>query len=207
MEINRNQIYEVEKYCFRNFITLSDLEKEKVWRWRNEESIRRFMYNKEIIPYENHLNFIASLTNRNDVYYWLVEKEGEIVGVTNLTNVNLKDSRAELGYYMVPEMQKKGIGIDYVFNSLLFAFKEIHVNTLFGAIDKHNYNALALDTYLGFILNQKDISSLNEVDYIRWEMQKEDFLNNLDGKNDFRQFVRYMRDNKVFFDKMKQYAE
>ena len=206
MKINKNQIFKAGNYSFRNFISISEQEKEKVWRWRNEESIRRFMYNKEVIPFENHLKFIDGLSERNDVYYWIVEREGEIVGVTNLTSVDLQKSRAELGYYMVPEMQKKVIGIDFAYNNFVFAFCEIGVDTLFGGIDKRNINAVTLDSYLGCVLNLDDIEHLDTIEYIRWEIEQKDFIAEMDGKNDFRRFVRYTREHKALFDKIKIYA-
>jgi len=206
MTISKNQVFKAGNYSFRNFISLSDIEKEKVWSWRNEESIRRFMYNKEIISLENHLKFIDSLSLRDDVYYWIVEKEGEVVGVTNLTSVDLQKSRTELGYYMVPEMQKKGIGIDFAYNNFVFAFCEIGVDTLFGGIDKRNINAVTLDSYLGCVLNQEDIENLEAIEYIRWEVKQKVFMAEMEGKNDFRNFVRYARDNKEFFEKIKRYA-
>lgn len=206
MKIDKNRIYRAGNYSFRNFISLSDAEKELVWNWRNEESIRRFMYNKDIIPFENHLKFLDSLSKREDVFYWLVERDSDIVGVTNLTSVDLQNSRAELGYYMVPEMQKKGIGIDFAFNNFVFAFCQIGINTLFGSIDKRNINAVTLDSYLGCVLNQDDIEHLDTIEYIRWEVKQKDFISAMEGKNDFRAFVRYTREHKDLFDNIKRYA-
>ena len=180
MVVDRDIVLAAGSYTFRNFILLTEEEKIKVWNWRNEESIRRFMYNKELIPFENHLKFLEGLKNREDVYYWLVERDGVIVGVNNLTSVDLHQSRAELGYYMVPEMQKKGIG--------------------------RNINAVTLDSYLGCKLNQEDLENLDSIKYIRWEVKQKDFIADMEGKNDFRRFVRYTRDNKELFDKVKQYA-
>lgn len=206
MIIDKGLVFVAGCYTFRNFISLTEEEKIKVWNWRNEESIRRFMYNKELIPFENHLKFLEGLKNREDVYYWLVERDGEIVGVTNLTSVDLQQSRAELGYYMVPEMQKKGIGIDFAYNNFVFAFCAVGVETLFGGIDKRNINAVTLDSYLGCKLNQEDLDNLDSIEYIRWEVKQKEFVADMKGKNDFRRFVRYTRDNKELFDKVKQYA-
>ena len=206
MIIDRHSVLVAGSYSFRNFISLTEEEKVKIWNWRNEESIRRFMYNKDLIPFESHLKFLESLNNRDDVFYWLVEKDREIVGVTNLTSVDLQRSRAELGYYMVPEMQKKGIGIDFAYNNFVFVFCEIGVDTLFGGIDKRNINAVTLDSYLGCVLNQEDIENIETIEYIRWEIKQEDFIAGMEGKNDFRNFVRYTREKKVFFERIKRYA-
>ena len=206
MRVDKNIVYEVGEYSFRNFIALSDEERVLVWRWRNDDSMRRFMYNKDIIPFENHIRFLEGLKSREDVYYWLVEKNHRILGVVNLTNVDLQEAKAELGYYVVPELQKKGIGIGLVYHCLLFAFTVIGADTLFGCIDKRNTNAIILDSYLGCGLNSDDLNNLDSVEYIRWETKCKDFLVAKEGKDNFRNFVQYMKDNKPLIDLVRQYA-
>jgi UDP-4-amino-4,6-dideoxy-N-acetyl-beta-L-altrosamine N-acetyltransferase len=206
MVIDKNKIYELEEYKFKNFAHLSDEEKLSVWKWRNNESIRKFMYNSDLIPFENHIRFLGSLSVRDDVAYWLVSKNDQVVGVTNLTSIDYQLSKAELGYYMIPEMLNSGIGLDFAFTNFLFAFSCIGCTSLFGGIDKLNSNAIVLDTYLGCKLNTKDIDNLKSVKYIRWTLQAEDFMRIKDTLNNYRNLVRYMKVNKDLFNNIKSNA-
>ena len=206
MEIDRNVIYSVGDYSFKNFVIITDEEIKKVWAWRNEESIRRYMYNKDVIPFENHLHFIKSLGEREDVYYWLVERKGEVIGVTNLTSIDKLNSKAILGYYMIPEMQKKGLGVDFLYHNFVFAFRKVGLKTIYGDIDKRNYNALILDSYLGCVLNKEDLDNLEAVEYVRFDLDCEHFLSEMEGKNDFRRYIRYIKENQEFIERIKSFS-
>lgn len=74
--IDKQKTYVSNGWTFKNFVMLSDEEVKNVWQWRNDESIRKWMYNSDIIPWDNHLKFIESLKNREDKYYWLVSDTG-----------------------------------------------------------------------------------------------------------------------------------
>ena len=49
-----------------NFIDLTESLLKMVLSWRNEESIRLWMHNKDIITIEEHLKFVNSLKNSKD---------------------------------------------------------------------------------------------------------------------------------------------
>ena len=96
MQIDKQIIYQVNDYTFTNFILLDEEMIKQVWQWRNDPQIRKYMYNKEIIPLEDHFRFVQSLKERSDVAYWLVRKGEEPIGVTNLTDIDIEMSSAEL---------------------------------------------------------------------------------------------------------------
>ena len=43
MRIDKNKIYRVDRYSFKNFVLLDRKEREMVWCWRNDERVRRWM--------------------------------------------------------------------------------------------------------------------------------------------------------------------
>lgn len=198
MFIEKNKIYSVNGYSFINFINLNEDEVSLILEWRNNASIRRYMYNKDIISIENHISFVKSLNIRSDAYYWLVKKNDKNIGVINLTSIDFNLSKAELGYYMVPDMMNSGMGLDFVYSNFLFAFTEIYCSKLIGNIHFDNKNALLLDKYLGCNLGEiKNIfSEKGEVDkYISWEISKSTFINDSIDKNNIRNFVEFLKMN------------
>ena len=50
-----------ELYKFINFINLNDDEKLIVFGWRNNESVRKWMYSDDPISLDTHFKFIESL--------------------------------------------------------------------------------------------------------------------------------------------------
>jgi UDP-4-amino-4,6-dideoxy-N-acetyl-beta-L-altrosamine N-acetyltransferase len=157
------------------------------------------MYNKEIIPLENHLRFVESLKDRNDVAYWLVRKEAEAIGVTNLTDINIEESSAELGYYMLPSKLNSGLGLEFAYNNLLFVFNtQIQCDSLHGAIHRSNINALVLDSYLGCEIQMDELKQ-SDKEYIPFTVSKDKFLANASGKNDMRAFISYVKAHRKDF--------
>lgn len=199
MQIDKKITYKVGDYSFINFINLDDETIKQVWQWRNDPQIREFMYNKEIIPLENHLRFVESLKDRNDVAYWLVRKGAEAIGVTNLTDINIEESSAELGYYMLPSKLNSGLGLEFAYNNLLFVFNtQIQCDSLHGAIHRSNINALVLDSYLGCDIQMDDLKQ-SDKDFIPFKVSKDKFLANASGKNDMRAFISYVKAHRKDF--------
>lgn len=199
MQIDKKIVYQVSDYTFTNFINLDENLIKQVWQWRNDPTIREFMYNKEIIPLENHLKFVKSLNDRCDVAYWLVRKGEEPIGVTNLTDINIDESSAELGYYMLPSKLNSGLGLEFAYNNLLFVFDtEIQCNYLHGAIHRSNINALVLDSYLGCEIQTEQLKDPDK-EFVSFTARKEKFLAEADGKNDMRAFITYVRAHRKDF--------
>lgn len=199
MQIDKTITYRVSDYTFINFINLDEDLIKQVWQWRNAPEIREYMYNKEIIPLENHLRFVQSLRARDDVAYWLVRKGEEPIGVTNLTDINIEESSAELGYYMLPSKQNSGLGLEFAYNNFLFVFDtEIQCNSLHGAIHRSNINALVLDSYLGCDIKTEQLREPDK-EFISFSASKDKFLAEAEGKNDMRAFISYVRAHRKDF--------
>lgn len=197
MQIDRNYIYTLNGYQFKNFTFLTEEEVEQVWKWRNHEAIRRYMYTTQIIPFVSHVKFITTLKTRKDVCYWLVLKNGNPIGVINLTDIDEEKSSAELGYYIVPEMLNTGIGLDFAYYNLVFAFQTIGCTYLHGGINRANVNALMLDSYLGCKVRLDQLQA--GVEFVAWEAYREEFLSTHQGKNDMKKFVMYAKLNRKYF--------
>ena len=54
----RNQDLNYGDFHFKNYVNLTLDEKSMVLEWRNDESIRKWMYDKEVIELQNHLSFL-----------------------------------------------------------------------------------------------------------------------------------------------------
>jgi len=106
-----------------NFIDLSLEEKEMILEWRNNPSIKKWMYTQEDIPLDNHLEFINSLKMDKDKLYFLVKKDDENIGVIDF--IGLTKDEVYFGLYANPMTKLLGVGriledisIDFAFNTL-----------------------------------------------------------------------------------------
>ncbi len=97
-------------YSFKNFTSLNEMEIRQVWEWRNHAEIRKWMYNQDIIPIENHMQFIENLKNDSSKQYWLVERKNIPIGTMSI--VDIKEKTGEWGYYIAPEFHEKNLSIE-----------------------------------------------------------------------------------------------
>lgn len=152
-KVNRGG-YNSHGFEFKDFITLTSEEKKMVLEWRNTESVRKWMYNKDVISLENHLGFIESLKNREDRYYWLVTSpKGNYIGVLNVTEVNREKDQAEMGLYLNP--QSNEFGFDFVRECFYFFFNTLQCKHLYCAVDSKNMDAYSIDSFLGCEFDEK----------------------------------------------------
>ena len=138
----------------KKFQDLNLQEQKEVLEWRNHEDIRKWMYNKNKISLDEHLNFIKNLDK-----YRIYLKIGDL----GVVNFKIFDKYVEFGIHKNPNKQKVG-------NKLL----EIGINEAFKYKDKiilyvfeDNVKAINLYKKLGFTeVDKKD-------NLIKMELQNE----------------------------------
>ena len=134
---------------FKNFIDLSDSEKEFVLKWRNSEKIAKFMKNSNI-GFDEHLKFIQNLKNDSTKKYFLVYDGNEPIGVIDFINITL--TSCEFGLYGI----KKGVGNLLMEEIKKYAFNVLKVKTLKACVFKENLKALNLYLKNGFLIQSED---------------------------------------------------
>ena len=192
MLIVRDKIYNIGRFTFVNFTLLSEAQIKQVWNWRNNPDVNKYMYNTEFIPYDSHVQFILSLRNRKDCYYWLVKKDDISIGVFNVTSIDLELNMAEIGFYQNPDVC--GIGFYLLQQCYNFYFNQLLFERMYASVDVGNYESLILSKYFGcvfeiskeliingvnrkflvsenltrYIYNSKEYSLKNFVNYVRY---------------------------------------
>lgn len=158
-EINREG-YRFHSLVFRGYTTLSIEEKKLLLVWRNDKSIRKWMYNKDVISLENHLSFIEGLKSRYDAYYWVVyDNDGKPLGTCCVTSIDKKNSVAELGVDTVPKSEVNGFEVFR--ECFYFFFNILGFDYLYCAVDKDNKSAILLDSFFGCVFDQTKIVDKN----------------------------------------------
>ncbi len=131
---------------FRNFVNLSEEEKEVVRVSRNAGEIRKWMFTDHIISKEEHLRFLDRLKNDARNFYWLVLAGDRPAGVGSFQNVNFRAGTGELGIYAI----EKGRGKNIVRQLIYVWFDLWKMNTLRCAVLEGNGRARNLYRENGF---------------------------------------------------------
>ena len=135
-------------YSFKNFRSINNEEIHLVWEWRNHIDITKWMFNQDLIPFDNHVKFIESLKTDNTKQYWLVQRKNTSIGVTYI--VDIEKNSGEWGYYIAPEFHEKNLGVEFYYYTLEYLFNFIEMEKLYGYTLVNNVAANALNDFFGF---------------------------------------------------------
>jgi UDP-4-amino-4,6-dideoxy-N-acetyl-beta-L-altrosamine N-acetyltransferase len=141
----------INEYNLINFVNLDDCEKLEILKWRNDENIRRWMFDDKIIESASHLKFIDNLKNDAKNRYWrLIDNSGEKYGVISINRLDLNNMNSYLGIYKNPYSDKKGAGIILMKALFYAAFKKLALHTLKLEVAADNERAIKLYLKTGF---------------------------------------------------------
>jgi len=154
-----------------DFVDLSEDERLKVWRWRNHEAVRKWMYHPEPFSLKEHLVFIQSLVERKDKQYYLVKNQDEYLGVIDFVNIDFCLKSCDFGLYANPEKAILGIGSLLEMMGIYYAFNVLDLNTINVEAFFENRRSLGLHKKFGFEVTGKRL--FNEKEIISMQLNKE----------------------------------
>ena len=64
-------------------VELGDMS--QLYRWRNDQDVRRWSFNKQEVLLEEHKKWFQTCLNRDDVEIFILEEDGQAVGQIRLT--------------------------------------------------------------------------------------------------------------------------
>ena len=158
---------------FRNFIGLSEAERDLILGWRNADRVRFRMTNREVLSREEHFRFIDSLPSRADLAYYLFSVDGEPAGVLDFVRIDGVSRSCEPGAYIGDE-RFLGFGFPLYHCALAHAFDDLGCVVVKGTVRKDNPGSSAI---LKRIFGARDVGEtaderLLEVDLSYWEAHR-----------------------------------
>lgn len=103
-----------------------------IMQWRMSTDVTRYMNTNPKLTLEGQKKWLASISEREDVQYWLIEQDGVPVGVINLADIDYEKKSTSWGYY-IGEKRYRSLQLaislemslyDYVFDVL--ELEELH---------------------------------------------------------------------------------
>lgn len=190
MRIDKQKDYKVLSYTYRNFVTLSNEENLMILKERNHPDVKKWMFTNNDIGEKEHLDFIASLSNRSDAFYWLIEREETPIGVLNLVHFNEEKGEGEAGYYLFSEYLNSGIGLEMQYAYKKFFFEVLSLENLPGHIQYGNTSAYLLTTFFGGVEDGETI--IDGKRYLKMHTPKQNF-EAIKGEKLTVSFVKYIK--------------
>ena len=128
--------------------------------WRNQDTIRKWFINTDVIQEAKHLAWFERYTKLdNDFIFVILAKDLDNlpVGQISLYNINWKIGRAEYGRLMIGNPVAKGKGYARQATTLLLelAFNILNINEVFLEVKPDNKSAIAIYESAGFTITKQ----------------------------------------------------
>ena len=146
---------------------------EIVRRWRNSDSISKFMEYREEISQQQQKQWFAKI-NPEKEYYFIIKKDLIPIGMIHINKINSKLKTAEVGLFIGEDnYQGTGIAFGASLNLLDFAFDQLKLKKVFAKVKITNNNAVMYNSFLGFT----EEYHLNP-NFSMWKLTKETYKEN-----------------------------
>lgn len=130
--------------------SIEDKDIDLILQWRNQDHIRKVMFNSNIITMEKHIKWYNNLqysdTSVTKIFYF-----DEIpYGVLNVNQINYFNNTCEWGFYIGDSAAPRGMGTILGYTSLNYIFHELHMRKVYGEVIESNKQSRIFHEKLGF---------------------------------------------------------
>ena len=126
-------------------------DRDRILGWRNLPDVARYMYTDRAITAEEHERWFARILEDDTVTYWVVELDGEPVGLANLTGVDRDNRRCSWAFYLAsPAVRGRGVGTFVEYFVLQYVFETLGLEKLCCEVLSFNDGVVAMHEGYGF---------------------------------------------------------
>lgn len=131
---------------------LQDADRDRLRAWRNLPEIARWMYSEHEISPEEHARWFAAIAGDPRRCYWIIEVDGEPVGLANLYDIDPANRKCAWAYYLAAgDLRGKGVGAFVEFTVIEHVFAERGLNKLCCEVLAANEAVWKLHESFGFV--------------------------------------------------------
>jgi UDP-4-amino-4,6-dideoxy-N-acetyl-beta-L-altrosamine N-acetyltransferase len=123
----------------------------RVREWRNLPDVARYMYTDHVISEAEHARWFGDALDRPDRRYWIIELDGNPVGLANVVDISERHRRASWAFYLAdPRVRGRGVGSYAERFVLRHAFDDLELNKLRCEVLGSNDAVVAMHQRFGF---------------------------------------------------------
>ena len=126
-------------------------DKDRLLTWRNSPEVAAYMYTDHQIQADEHARWFAGIEGDARRAYWIIEMDGEPVGLANFYDIDRRNSRCAWAYYLAePTVRGRGIGGYVELLMIDRAFGEFGLNKLWCEVLESNRGVVRMHQRFGF---------------------------------------------------------
>lgn len=150
------QIIHTDSFVFKAYTSISQEDSYLLWVARNNDEIRKYMTNQQPFSFDQHLEFISNLKERDNALFYAVFKDDEIIGSICLNPYNKDTKNGELGKYLFPQFGGNGLGFSFAKEFLNYMFANGLLKTCVARTFVNNHRNQHVNNKLGFVESHRD---------------------------------------------------
>jgi RimJ/RimL family protein N-acetyltransferase len=145
-----------------HFRQARDIDKLKIYKWRNSDRVRLIMRNSDLISMKDHLEWFSSLDREKEIVL-IFGYEKKDIGVISIKFIDKLNYEGNLGVYVG---DANFLGSPYNILAILIAynycFRDLKIFKIRTSVHKLNDSALRLNKILGFCMSKNIDKSFDE---------------------------------------------
>jgi len=126
-------------------------DKARLLAWRNMPEVAQWMYSDHLITADEHERWFAAAMVDPRRRYWIIEADGQPIGLANLYDLDTANGRTAWAYYLAdPSVRGKGVGSFVEFWVIEHVFGELGLGKLWCEVLLGNEAVWKLHQAFGF---------------------------------------------------------
>lgn len=126
-------------------------DSERLLVWRNSPEVATYMYTDHTISRPEHDRWFAAALTQDDRRYWIIEMDGEPVGLANLARIDPIVRRCDWAYYLGEASTRgRGVGAQVEYIVLRHVFETLGFHKLWCEVLLENEAVWKLHESFGF---------------------------------------------------------
>ena len=170
---------------FKDILESSIEEQKEIRNWRNDEEIRKYMYNSSIISEDEHLKWLSMLKENKKIKVFYIIYENKKVGIVSIANYDKKNKTCDWAFYFNNNIEKgKGIGKIVEKEFVRYIFENFEIEKLNCQVLSNNLKVVEMHKKFGFtlegVLRKNIINSRERLDVYWLGLTKEEWKEKYD---------------------------
>lgn len=135
-------------------LTINDAD--EVYNLRSNPAVSEFIARDPYTSKEESIGFINKINKNienNEAGYWVIalKTDNRLIGTCCIWQISEENSRAEIGYELMPSFQGKGIMFEAIGALLKYAFGTMQLHSLEAVVYPKNIRSIQLLEKFGFV--------------------------------------------------------
>jgi UDP-4-amino-4,6-dideoxy-N-acetyl-beta-L-altrosamine N-acetyltransferase len=152
----------------------------RVLAWRNMPEVATYMYTDHRISESEHARWFATAMTDETKRYWVIELDGEPVGLANLYDISTLHRRAYWAFYLADDrVRGKGVGSTTERFVMRSVFEDLNLDKLCCEVLASNVGVIKMHQRYGFhvdgIMRQHVIKAGERVDVVTMSLLRDEW--------------------------------